>query len=194
MYPSRNLIKQTRKLQCRFKYYLKLEHWKDYASLHLTLPQSACPSFTQSPISLELLETSTYQTGTLMVWLCSVVYNRTKLQKLWWLGNWTTLFSNGFLKFYLNSPICEAWRRRRERRGRGGGDGRASVRPRRRRIVSPRRRVAHDVCLQARSLRYAAGLRRSVTRHVWRDRRCYACVWCSIKIGYCSSVVIMHMC
>lgn len=76
------------------------------------------------------------------------------------------------------------------------GSGRASVRPRlHHRIVSSRRRVARDACPRARSLRYAAGLRRAVTRHVWRDRCCYACDWCSVNTGYCaSSAVTMRMC
>lgn len=100
-------------------------------------------------------------------------------------GSWSR--SRSFI-----SAICEAVRGK----GRpGGAGGLASVRPRRHRIISPRRRAARDACLRARSLRYAAGLRRAVTRHVWRDCRCYACVWCSVNSGYCvSSVVTMYMC
>lgn len=72
---------------------------------------------------------------------------------------------------------------------REGSGWRASVRPRLHRIISPRRRVARDACLRARSLRYAAGLRRAVTRHVWRDRRCFACAWCSVNTGFCATSV-----
>lgn len=53
-----------------------------------------------------------------------VVYNHTKLQKLWWLGNWTTLFSNGFLKFYLILLGVEA-----DARAAGGGEGATGARP-----------------------------------------------------------------
>lgn len=75
-----------------------------------------------------------------------------------------------------------------------GGRAGSSVRPRRHRIISPRRRAARDASLRARSLRYAAGLRSAVTRHVWRDRRCNACVWCLLDIGYCAISVVKIMC
>lgn len=87
---------------------------------------------------------------------------------------------------------CVRWRGATRR---AGGEWLARVRPRRHRIISPRRRVARDACLRARSLRYAAGLRRAVTRHVWRDRRCFACAWCCVNTGFCAtSVVTMYMC
>lgn len=56
-----------------------------------------------------------------------------------------------------------------------------------RRIISPRRRAVRNARLRVRSLRYAAGLRRAVTRHVWRDHRRYACVWCSVYTEFCAN-------
>ncbi|CAH2092096.1 unnamed protein product [Euphydryas editha] len=87
------------------------------------------------------------------------------------MGLYSQTGSRSFISF--SGILYEA---KRCRRGGGAVDARPSARASTA-IVSSRRRVTNDACLRARSLRYAAGLRRAVTRHVWRDRCCYACAW-----------------
>lgn len=89
------------------------------------------------------------------------------------------------------SATCEPSRRWGERGGR-----RPRVRSARAATASSVRVGVLPATLAcARSLRYAAGLRCAVTRHVWRDHRYYACAWCSVNTGYCAtSAVTMYLC
>lgn len=167
-----------------------IKNWRADVILTRTASTSACPKNVKCYLLSPFLKTrqQTYQLTTstrtnmglkrnILITVCGNIGRRTVLFVK--NGSWSR--SRSFI-----SAICEAARGK----GRpGGAGGLASVRPRHHRIISPRRRVARDACLRARSLRYAAGLRRAVTRHVWRDRRCYACVWCFVNFGYCVTCV-----
>lgn len=96
-----------------------------------------------------------------------------------------------FLKFISvcgdDADAAQQRRRRRAGAAAGEGEGHLASSTRAATALSPRWTLVRDARSRASSLRYAAGLRRAVTRHVWRDRRLTACNPCSVNTGFCAT-------